>query len=57
MKLDVILKKNLSFQVHIEQISQEGLEEKFKLYKSLASKGVRDELYTELLAQELDKRE
>jgi hypothetical protein len=50
-----ILKKNLQFQ--IEQLSQDDLEEKFELYKSLASKGVRDEIYTELLAQELDKRE
>jgi hypothetical protein len=49
------LTKNLKFE--IEQLSQDELEDKFELYKSLASKGVRDEIYTELLAQELDRRE
>jgi hypothetical protein len=50
-----ILKKNLQFQ--IEQLSQDELEDKFELYKSLASKSIRDEIYTELLAQELDRRD
>jgi uncharacterized UBP type Zn finger protein len=49
------LTKNLKFK--IEQLSQDELEDQFELYKSLASKSVRDEIYTELLAQELDKRE
>ena len=50
-----ILTKNLKFK--IEQLSQDELEDQFELYKSLASKSVRDEIYTELLAQELDKRD
>jgi hypothetical protein len=50
-----ILKKNLQFQ--IEQLSQDELEDQFELYKSLQARGVRDEIYQELLAQELDKRE
>ena len=50
-----ILKKNLQFQ--IEQLSQDELEDQFELYKSLLARGVRDEIYQELLAQELDKRE
>jgi len=50
-----ILTKNLKFK--IEQLSQDELEDQFELYKSLASKSVRDEIYTELLAQELDRRE
>jgi len=49
------LTKNLKFK--IEQLSQDELEDQFELYKSLASKSVRDEIYTELLAQELDRRE
>jgi uncharacterized UBP type Zn finger protein len=49
------LTKNLKFK--IEQLSQDELEDQFELYKSLASKSVRDEIYTELLAQELDKRD
>jgi len=47
--------KNLKFQ--IEQLSQDELEEQFELYKSLRARSVRDEIYQELLAQELDKRE
>ena len=50
-----ILKKNLQFQ--IEQLSQDELEDQFELYKSLQARGIRDEIYQELLAQELDKRE
>ena len=50
-----ILKKNLQFQ--IEQLSQNELEDEFELYKSLQARGVRDEIYQELLAQELDLRE
>jgi hypothetical protein len=49
------LTKNLKFK--IEQLSQDELEDQFELYKNLQSKGVRDEIYTELLAQELDQRE
>jgi hypothetical protein len=47
--------KNLKFK--IEQLSQDELEEEFELYKSLVSRSVRDEIYQELLAQELDQRE
>jgi hypothetical protein len=50
-----ILTKNLKFK--IEQLSCDELEDQFELYKSLASKSVRDEIYTELLAQELDRRD
>ena len=50
-----ILSKNLKFK--IEQLSQDELEEEFELYKSLQARSVRDEIYQELLAQELDKRE
>jgi hypothetical protein len=50
-----ILKKNLQFQ--IEQLSQDELEDQFELYKSLQARSVRDEIYQELLAQELDRRE
>ena len=49
------LTKNLKFE--IEQLSQDELEDQFELYKSLVSRSVRDEIYQELLAQELDKRE
>jgi hypothetical protein len=49
------LTKNLKFK--IEQLSQDDLEEEFELYKSLQARGVRDEIYQELLAQELDRRE
>jgi hypothetical protein len=47
--------KNLKFK--IEQLSQDQLEEEFELYKSLQARSVRDEIYQELLAQELDRRE
>ena len=50
-----ILTKNLKFK--IEQLSRDELEDQFELYKSLASRSVRDEIYQELLAQELDKRD
>lgn len=49
------LTKNLRFK--IEQLSQDDLEQEFELYKSLQARGVRDEIYQELLAQELDRRE
>ena len=49
------LTKNLKFK--IEQLSQDQLEEEFELYKSLQARSVRDEIYQELLAQELDRRE
>jgi len=54
MALD-FLRKNLQFQ--IEQLSQDDLEVRFELYKDLKSRSVRDEIYLELMAQELDKRE
>ena len=50
-----ILTKNLKFK--IEQLSQDELEDQFELYKSLQARSVRDEIYQELLAQELDRRE
>jgi len=49
------LTKNLKFK--IEQLSQDELEQEFELYKSLQARSVRDEIYQELLAQELDRRE
>ena len=50
-----VLIQNLKFK--ISQLSQDELEEEFELYKSLQARSVRDEIYQELLAQELDKRE
>ena len=41
----------------IVDLSQDALEDEFELYKSLQARGVRDEIYQELLAQELDLRE
>lgn len=41
----------------ISELSQDDLEQEFELYKSLQARSVRDEIYQELLAQELDKRE
>lgn len=41
----------------ISDLSQDDLEQEFELYKSLQARSVRDEIYQELLAQELDKRE
>jgi hypothetical protein len=38
-------------------LGQDELEEEFELYKSLQARSVRDEIYQELLAQELDRRE
>lgn len=49
------LTKNLKLK--ISQLSQDELEEEFELYKSLQARSVRDEIYQELLAQELDSRE
>ena len=46
---------NLRYQ--IQQLSQDELEDEFELYKSLQARSVRDEIYQELLAQELDRRE
>ena len=50
-----VLTQNLKFK--IEQLSQDDLEVEFELYKELRSNSVRDDIYQELLAQELDKRE
>ena len=41
----------------IVDLSQDDLEQEFDLYKSLQARSVRDEIYQELLAQELDRRE
>ena len=41
----------------IADLPQDELEEEFELYKSLQARSVRDEIYQELLAQELDQRE
>ena len=49
------LTENLKFK--ISQLSQDDLEQEFELYQSLQARSVRDEIYQELLAQELDKRE
>ena len=49
------LTKNLKFK--ISQLSQDDLEQEFELFKSLQARSVRDEIYQELLAQELDQRE
>jgi len=54
MALEILI-KNLKFK--IEQLGQDELEEEFELYKSLQARSVRDEIYQELLAQELDRRE
>jgi hypothetical protein len=50
-----VLIQNLKFT--ISQLSQDELEEEFELYKSLQARSMRDEIYQELLAQELDSRE
>jgi hypothetical protein len=50
-----VLIANLKF--NISQLSQDELEDEFELYKSLQARSVRDEIYQELLAQELDRRE
>ena len=50
-----VLIANLKF--NIGQLSQDELEDEFELYKSLQARSVRDEIYQELLAQELDRRE
>jgi hypothetical protein len=41
----------------IVDLPQDELEDEFELYKSLQARSVRDEIYQELLAQELDRRE
>ena len=41
----------------IVDLSQDELEDEFELYKSLQARSVRDEIYQELLAQELDRHE
>ena len=41
----------------IADLPQDELEYEFDLYKSLQARSVRDEIYQELLAQELDRRE
>ena len=41
----------------IADLPQDELEDQFDLYKSLQARSVRDEIYQELLAQELDRRE
>ena len=41
----------------IVDLSQDELEDEIELYKSLQARSVRDEIYQELLAQELDRRE
>ena len=50
-----VLIENLKFK--ISQLPQDELEDEFELYKSLQARSVRDEIYQELLAQELDHRE
>jgi hypothetical protein len=42
---------------YVGKVPYSDLEEEFELYKSLQARGVRDEIYQELLAQELDRRE
>jgi hypothetical protein len=54
MALEFLI-KNLKFK--ISQLLQDDLEQEFELYKSLQARSVRDEIYQELLAQELDHRE
>jgi hypothetical protein len=54
MALEFLI-KNLKFK--ISQLLQDDLEQEFELYKSLQARSVRDEIYQELLAQELDSRE
>jgi hypothetical protein len=46
---------NLRYQ--IQQLSQDELELEFETYRTLQARSVRDEIYQELLAQELDRRE
>ena len=41
----------------IADLPQDELEDEIDLYKSLQARSVRDEIYQELLAQELDRRE
>jgi hypothetical protein len=50
-----ILIQNLK--AKIADLPQDELEDEFKLYKSLQARSVRDEIYQELVAQELDRRE
>lgn len=41
----------------IADLQQDDLEREFELYKNLQARSVRDEIYQELVAQELDRRE
>lgn len=41
----------------IAELADDELETRFELYKELRSRSVQDEIVTELLAQEVDKRE
>ena len=50
-----VLIQNLKFT--ISQLSQDELELEFDTYRTLQARSVRDEIYQELLAQELDQRE
>jgi hypothetical protein len=50
-----VLIQNLK--ANIADLPQDELEDEFELYKSLQARSVRDEIYQELLAQELDRRE
>ena len=50
-----VLIQNLK--ANIADLPQDELEDEFDLYKSLQARSVRDEIYQELLAQELDRRE
>jgi hypothetical protein len=50
-----VLIQNLRAQA--EALAQDDLEDQFELFKNLKSKSIRDELFQEILAQELDKRE
>ena len=50
-----VLIQNLKFT--IGQLSQDELELEFDTYRTLQARSVRDEIYQELLAQALDRRE
>ena len=50
-----VLISNLKAQ--IADLPLDELEDQFELYKNLQARSVRDEIYQELLAQELDHRE
>jgi len=46
-----------NLKAQIADLSQDELEDRYELYKNLNARSVRDEIYQELLAQELDNRE